>query len=204
MPTQPTSQFFEELRQKNKARFEQAAIHWNTLANERQSELSKSILTVSTVILPLTFFIFNSSEIGVLSVLEKILILAMWLCLIVSIYFGIEYTEVETKHFNSWTKFANQKVKEYSTIILSTSKDPEKKYATMSSAADAVNIPPIQSDQQSFNYQKKALIIGIAILFLIITSILFRLGEDTTGMRSKPCIYPEQPSFVTYPYCTIR
>lgn len=178
MAAQQENQFYEGLRQNNKSRFEDAARYWNALANDREAELSRSILTVCTVILPLTFFIFNSEQVlQSLSLIEKILIIFMWIILIASIYFGAKHTETESNYFASWGRVESKKAKLYSDVILPDSKTAASDYTKMAKEVVKVQDPEIRSNQINFHIQKILAFVAMGILLLLACLILLQTNS---------------------------
>lgn len=88
----------EQLRQRNKDLFQKTALYWNQLANERLFEISKQLLGISFIILPLTGSIILADKI--ISPINFYLLILGWLLLFASIISGFFNLWVEAKYFN--------------------------------------------------------------------------------------------------------
>lgn len=91
------------VKQQNK--FEKAESEMMREANEIGREINRSLLLVSTVILPTSFFVFNSPDIlENIDGTTEVLLSLSWLLIISSILFGILQLFDDLKFFVSWTR----------------------------------------------------------------------------------------------------
>ena len=87
----------EDIRRKNKDTFGQNALHWNKLANDRLFEMSKQLLGISLVILPITGSIILSDK----TISPNILVLLVhgWISFLLSIISGFVNLWLEARYF---------------------------------------------------------------------------------------------------------
>lgn len=89
----------EKLRRRNnKNNYQKAALYWNQLANERLFEISKQLLAVGFIILPLTGSIILSNK--TITSTSMTLLVIGWVFLFISIISGLFNLWDEAKYFN--------------------------------------------------------------------------------------------------------
>ena len=79
-------------------RFNNSALYWNNLANQRIFELNRQLLYISTLLLPVTASIITIDNI-VLREFEKTLILLGWIFIFLSIIIGLVQVWIDSGYF---------------------------------------------------------------------------------------------------------
>ncbi|QQS44393.1 hypothetical protein IPM65_02215 [Candidatus Roizmanbacteria bacterium] len=88
----------EIIRQRNKDVHHNAALHWNTLANEQELELTRQLLYFATIIFPITasFAILRKD---LITTEIRIILLFTWFFLLLSIIFGVIQIVINIKYY---------------------------------------------------------------------------------------------------------
>lgn len=87
----------EITRQRNKDSAQRAALFWIKLTNERESEIVRQLLALAAIILPLSASILLANI--TLLQIEKVLLMACWILLFVSIIAGFIQIIIDTRYF---------------------------------------------------------------------------------------------------------
>lgn len=154
--TAKNSEKNEQLRQRNKDAFQKSALHWNNLANERLFEISKQLLGITLIILPLTGSIILANRIITPNEIE--LFVFGWITLFISIISGFINLWTEAKYFQYLSNDSSLREVIWSDSNRSV-KEMDKKTTKLGSTKSISSPVP--------------LIIQIATLFLGVILIMF-------------------------------
>jgi hypothetical protein len=161
--TQKNSPEDEKLRQRNKDSFQNTALYWNKLANDRIFEISKQLLAVALIILPLSGSIILTYK--RIDSNEKSLLFYTWILLLASIVSGFYHLWTEAKYFHYLSNDSSTREEIWSDTnrsIQDLNKDTIKLGKTRPGSS---NIPLI--------IQVATLFLGVILILFIVNSMLY-------------------------------
>lgn len=152
----------EHLRQRNKDTFHNAALYWNKLANERLFEITKQLLGITLIILPLTGSIVLTDKILCKS--EINLLVYGWLFLFASIISGFINLWIEAKYFNYLSNSNSSREEIWS--------DSNKLVERMTEETNKLDKTKPSSSFIPLIIQSITLLLGVFFIILVIYSLL--------------------------------
>jgi hypothetical protein len=152
----------EQLRQRNKDLFHGAALYWNKLANERLFEISKQLLGISFIILPLTGSVVLSDKI--ISTANFHLLLLGWITLFASIISGFFNLWIEAKYFNYLSNDSSAREEIWS--------DSSRPVEQMNKETNKLGPTKQASSFYPLIIQGAALFLGISLIMIVMVSML--------------------------------
>ena len=158
----------EQIRQRNKDSFHNAALYWNNLANERVFEISKQLLGIALIVLPLTGSIVLADK--KISQCNTTLLVVGWFMLFISVISGFINLWIEAKYFVYLSNDSSTREEIWSDTSTLLSKLDEKTVSLGKTKAESSPVPLI--------VQGVALFIGV--FFIMITAYSL-LGQDSTN-----------------------
>jgi hypothetical protein len=116
-----------------------AALHWNSLANERQFELIKQLLTIGALILTISATIigfFRGNINFQFQPISSTFIVLSWISIVSSIIFGLKQLSVDSSYFNYLSNDESERQSKFERLPLVEAKDQVKKMKTTISKSD--------------------------------------------------------------------
>jgi len=165
----------EELRKFNQETSNQASFHWNNLANQEGIEFNKLLLTLATLIVPLSFIPISNNGVYSFSFFDKVLIICSWILLIVSIIFGaIQFYKYFEFHDNLALR-ENKRTKVFSNSLVGlTLFNARNNFNKMCEESNKIENGPKKASRFFLKLQIILLLIGVAIItFILSKSLLF-------------------------------
>ena len=154
------------------------AIYWNQMANDRSSEMSKQLMAVGSVTIPLvgTFVAINNHLFSG----SGYLIAFALLSIIASVLFGLIHLQTEAEFFNKYAlNNANRSKSLYGSL---------KNRLTINEAVDRADNVSIKLDQQGNNayFTIQSIFIGIGLLILsgVIVAQIFTQTNSNLSNQS--------------------
>lgn len=167
------SELNETLRQRNTDRYHNAALYWNKLANERLFEVSKQLLAISLVILPLTGAIVLADK--TINAKEGSLLLYGWGLLFISVGSGFYNFWTEAQYFNYLSKDSSTRE--------SISSDPNLSGEEIDKRITKLDKTKPNSSFVPLIIQAGTLLVGVFLIMLVIYHLLFQ--DQQNDYRSK-------------------
>ncbi len=170
--------YIDQLREQNRSEIRDAAMHWNTMCNDRSSDIAKILFTSAAFIIPISFFPLSNFEITrALNYESKMLLTLSWVSLILSLPVGIKNMWDEVKHFENWAK-ANEDGLQIYTVSLMNERsvvDASLKLGSLHTEYENI-VAGIQkkSNDHWIWYQIVFLSMGIIIMAVVAIKFLFR------------------------------
>jgi len=152
----------EELRRRNKDSFGKAALYWISLANERLFEISKQLLGIALILLPLTGSVILA-DVKLTHADLKLLVYG-WIALFVSISAGFLNYWIEAKYFKYLSNDSSTREEIWSNTTESIKHMDEKTRKLGRTKANSSFIPTA--------IQGASLLIGLFIIISVIYNIL--------------------------------
>lgn len=179
----------EELRKRNKDQLHDAAFKWNEFANERLSDLSKHLFTISSILLPLSILpLTNKDLLNILTVNKIICLMAALTLIFSSFVLGLTHLLSEAEFFKKWAEQESKRSKIYSDSILTSTPIPAyKRFNKMNHDSNLLaklksNPKPIYLYLQSITLVLGFLIISLVFLLSI---PLINLSTSTKNTYQK-------------------
>jgi len=119
----------------------QAALYWNSLANGRQFELIKQLLTIGALMLTISATIIGlfKGNINFQSQpISSTFIVLSWIFIILSIFFGLKQLSVDSSYFNYLSNDESKRQSKFEQLPLAEAKDQIKKMQTTISKSDVM------------------------------------------------------------------
>lgn len=152
----------EQLRQRNKDSFQNAALYWNKLANERVFEIGKQLLAIAFIILPLTGSIVFSNK--VISPFNFYLLVLGWILLFSSIISGFVNFWTEAKYFNYLSNDSSTREQIWS--------NSNKLVSKMDEETNRLGATKPASSLCPLIIQGGALLLGVLLIMIVVCSLL--------------------------------
>lgn len=152
----------EQIRQRNKDAYQSAAIYWNGLANERLFEISKQLLAVAFILLPLTGTILFSDK--MLSPRDSFLLVLSWVIILSSIILGFITFWLDSSFFQELSKDSSQRTVIWSDPLVSINKMYDETSKLEQTKPNSTFIPLI--------LQGATLFIGVVFVLLVVHHLL--------------------------------
>lgn len=153
----------EKLRQRNKDSFQHAALYWNKLANDRVFEISKQLLGIALIILPLSGSIVLANK--RIDCDEKNLLFFGWILLFTSIVSGFINLWKEATYFQYLSIDSSAREEIWS--------DTNRSVQDLDKDTDKLGKTRSQSSTIPLIIQITALFFGVFLIMIVIYSLLF-------------------------------
>ena len=152
----------EELRQRNKDSFQNAALYWNGLANERVFEITKQLLGIALIILPLTGTFLSVTK--TISSFSLNLLVLSWIALFTSIISGFINLWKEASYFNYLSNDSSTREKIWS--------DPNRSVEEMDAETNKIGSTNSSSSFTPLIIQSISLLVGIFLIMIVVYGLL--------------------------------
>ncbi len=165
----------ETLRQRNKDAAQRAALFWIELANQRQSEIIRQLLALSSVILPLSasVIVLNIQ----LSQSDKILLLASWLLFLFSILSGLIQLLFDSDYFVKISRDSSKRESIWS--------DSSKQFNKANREVEALGPVPGSSTTVPLYIQEISFCIALILLVIIGCRLLFTTRGSNSNTNNQ-------------------
>jgi len=162
----------ELIRQKNKEGLDLAKFHWNSLANQRLFEVSKNLIAIASISIPIVLIPVATKEIGnLLSNFDKTMLAIALVLLLSSLAFAILHIRGESEFFHEWAETESKRSGIFSSSIIS--KDITKTFRRlieMQNESDKLR-KNLKLQSSLFNLYAQAACIGVGILLIIFVTL---------------------------------
>ena len=159
----------EELRRRNKDSFKSDALYWNKLSNERIFEITKQLLGIALIVLPLTgTFLLVTKPIPPFSL--HLLVLS-WIVLTISIISGFVNLWIEAKYFNYLSNDSSNREKIWS--------DSNRLVEEMDKETNKLGATKPSSSFKPLIIQGVALLIGVFLIMGVVFNVLSENSPPT-------------------------
>jgi hypothetical protein len=173
--TTKNTQANEELRQRNKDSFQNAALYWNQLSNERLFEISKQLLGIAFIILPLTGSIVLSDK--TISTLDSKLLILGWISLFTSIISGFYNFWEEAKYFNYLSNDSSTREAIWSDTNVNT-EEMNRKTEKLGKTRPNSSFMPLL-------VQGAALFLGVFLIMIVVYNLIFQNGTKSFNSKHR-------------------
>ncbi len=150
-------------------KFEVARDEVNKNANESLRELSKQLITIASVTLPLSLFVFSTQNLVLLlDELGVITLIFFWISMTVSIVYGLIHNFIEYKHASEWADVKHSIAEKIVKFNEQTTFDELTEIIALQDGL------PIKSRKWSLCVQGTSLVIGLSALVLFLLRIVMK------------------------------
>lgn len=156
----------EELRRRNKDAAHQSAFHWISLTNKRVLEVNKQLLSLATVLLPLTGSIAAIQSRMDIGKSGRLLLIEGWSLLFASIIAGFIQLVIEISFLKRWAEYESKRE--------STFSNPNLPLENMEKDAQNLPIPSKSSSHIPLIFQAVSLFVGLVLIMLVALRLLFQ------------------------------
>lgn len=150
-------------------RHQDAAFHWNTLANQGDRDLTLQVLAFVSILLTLSLGILTNNDI-LLSGLQKIFLVISWVCFLISISEGIKQVKVDSDYFYT---LQQDEIKRRDILEDTRTTDAEKEISILKLGTTR----PKSSSKNAENQREHAFL-GILFLTLLAVTLLFQHNRE--------------------------
>ena len=164
----------EEIRHRNKDAAERAALFWIQLANERQSEIVRQLLGLSSVLLPLSASIVISKVI--LNQIEIHLLVLSWILFLSSIAAGFIQIYLDSKFFVMISRDSSKRQELWS----------EGRRSVLSIERDVEALGKVSGESTSLPQKVQAVTFFLGLIFLMIVGSLILFNASSFAHSSAP------------------
>lgn len=169
----------EEIRRRNKDSFQTAALYWNRFANERAIEISKQLLNIALVMLPLTGSIALANK--AIPEVDLMLLLLGWIALFISIVSGFINFWLETKYFVYLSNDSSTREEIWS--------DTTTPIRELNRKTDELGRTKSESSLIPLVIQASALLIGVLFIMKLVYGLFQPVQRNNYSDTSKPPHY---------------
>lgn len=163
----------EQIRQKNKDSNQKIALHWNQFANERLFEISKQLLAIAFIILPLTGSIVLSDK--MISPENIRLLVLGWISLFVSIISGFINFWIEANYFHDLSNDSSKRELLWS--------DSNRKVSEIEKDIKKLGTTEPNSSFLPLIMQGSFLCLGVFLIMLVVYGLLLQNSTKSTSIH---------------------
>lgn len=111
----------EDLRRRNKDQLHDAAFKWNEFANDKLSDLSRHLFTISSLLLPLSILpLTNKDLLSILTTTDIQYLTVSWTLIFSSFVLGLTHLLSEATFFKKWAEQEDKRSELYNEAILTS------------------------------------------------------------------------------------